>query len=136
MQRKYLVFAALVSLFVAGALFANHHTYVNAMKAVGGAMGPTGKALEGGDMDAVKKNANTLARNFTIMAAWWEGHGSSSAFKMADAAAKSAVSLRRAANQGDAAAAKAAFGEIRGSCKSCHTAHRVKNDDGSWGFKN
>ncbi len=135
MHRKYFAAFAILSLLVTGALMANHHTYVKAMKAVGKAAGPTGKALQGGDMDTVKKNANTLARNFTIMAAWWEGRGSSSAFKMADMAAKSAVDLRKAANQGDAAAAQAAFGEIRGSCKSCHTAHRVKNDDGSWGFK-
>jgi cytochrome c556 len=86
-------------------------------------------------MDTVKKNANALNRNFTIMAAWWEGRGSADAFKMADMAAKASAKLRKAANDGDAAAAQAAMGEIRGSCKSCHTAHRVKNDDGSWGFK-
>ena len=135
MHRKFSVALAVLSLIVTGALFANHHTYVKAMKGAAAVAGPTGKALEAGDMDTVKKNANTMARNFTIMAAWWEGRGSSSAFKMADMAAKASVDLRKAANSGDAAAAKAAFGEIRGSCKSCHTAHRVKNDDGSWGFK-
>ena len=135
MHRKLFAALAVLSLIATGALYANHHTYVKAMKGVASVAGPTGKALEGGDMDTVKKNANAMVRNFTIMAAWWEGRGSSSAFKMAEAAAKSAAKLRRAANSGDAAAAKAAFGEVRGSCKSCHTAHRVKNDDGSWGFK-
>lgn len=136
MHRKIFVAVAVFSLIVTGALLANHHTYVNAMKAAAKVTGPTGKALEGGDMDTVKRNAAVMARNFTIMAAWWEGRGSSSAFKMSEAAAQSAIALRKAANSGDAAAAKAAFDEIRGSCKSCHTAHRVKNDDGSWGFKN
>lgn len=136
MNRKQLAVLAILSLLVTGALMANHHTYVKAMKAVGGATGATGKALEAGDMDTVKKNAAVMARNFTIMAAWWEGRGSSSAFGMSEAAAKAAVDLRKAANSGDATAAKAAFEQVRGSCKSCHTAHRVKNDDGSWGFKN
>lgn len=135
MHRKYFVIAAVFSLITTGALMANHHTYVNAMKAAANVTGPTGKALEGGDMDTVKKNAGVMARNFTIMAAWWEGRGSSSAFNMSEAAAKASRDLRTAANAGDAAAANAAFGEIRGSCKSCHTAHRVKNADGSWGFK-
>ena len=133
--RKYLLVAAVLSLVLTGTLLASHHTYVNAMKAVAKVAGPTGKALQGGDMDTVKKNANTMARNFTVMAAWWEGRGTTAPFEIADLAAKSAVELRRAANSGNAAAAQTALGKIRGTCKSCHSAHRVKNDDGSWGFK-
>ena len=135
MFRKYLIGVAILSLVLTGTLLANHHTYVNAMKAAAKVTGPTGKAIEAGDMDTVKKNANAMNRNYTIMAAWWEGRGSTAAFKLAEASAKAAVDLRKAANQGDKAAAQAAFGKIRGGCKSCHTAHRVKNADGSWGFK-
>lgn len=135
MFRNYLLGAAVLSLLFAGGLLAAHHTYVNSMKAVAKVTGPTAKAVAAGDLDTAKKNANVLARNFTVMAAWWEGRGSSSAFKLADGAAKAAVNLRKAANSGDKDAAMAAMGEIRGSCKACHSTHRVKNEDGSWGFK-
>lgn len=133
--RKISLLAALVSLLTAGALFANHHRYVNAMKGVAGAMKPTGTALESGDMDAARKGANQMARNFALMAAWWEGRGTAAAAKLAETAMQDAAALRKAAAAGDAAAAKAAFSAVRGSCKACHSAHRVKNDDGSWGFK-
>lgn len=133
--RKISILLALVSLLTAGTLLANHHHYVNAMKGVAGAMKPTGAGLESGDMDAVKKGANQMARNFALMAAWWEGRGTTAAVKLADAAMQDAVALRKAAAAGDAAAAKEAFSAVRGSCKACHSAHRVKNDDGSWGFK-
>lgn len=135
MFRKYLLGAAVLSLVLTGTLFANHHTYVNAMKAAAKVTGPTAKAIEAGDMDTVKKNASVMARNYTIMAAWWEGRGSAAAFKLSEASAKAAMDLRKAAAAGDKAAAETAMGTIRGGCKSCHTAHRVKNDDGSYGFK-
>ena len=135
-MKKIALALAALSLMVAGTLLANHHTYVTAMKGVGGLMGSTGKALEGGDMAAVETNAAALNQHLTVMAAWWEGRGSSAAFKLAEAAANSADAMGKAAGSGDGDAAKAAFGEIRGSCKTCHDAHRVKNDDGSWGFKN
>ena len=133
--RKSVIAAAILTLILAGGLYANHHLYVGAMKGVAKVMKPTGAALGSGDMDTVKKNANAMARNFAIMAAWWEGRGTAAASKLADQAMKDAVALRKAANGGDAAGAKAAMGRIQGSCKACHSAHRVKNDDGSWGFK-
>ena len=84
MFRKYLLGVAILSLVLTGTLLANHHTYVNAMKAAAKVTGPTGKAIEAGDMDTVKKNANIMNRNYTIMAAWWEGRGSAAAFKLAE----------------------------------------------------
>ena len=133
--RKSSILLVIASLAVVGGLFADHHHFVNAMKGVGGVMKSTGEAVESGDMDTVKKNANQMARNFALMAAWFEGRGTTAAVKLADAAMQDAVAMRKAANAGDAAAVKEAFSGVRGSCKACHAAHRVKNDDGSYGFK-
>ncbi|MBI1355849.1 MAG: hypothetical protein GC160_16030 [Acidobacteria bacterium] len=106
------------------------------MKGVAKVMKPTNAAIEAGDMDTVKKNAGMLARHYSVMAAWWEGHGSDAATKISDEGIQAAMALRKAADAGDAAAAKAAMGTLGGTCKSCHTSHRTKNADGSFGFKN
>lgn len=135
MLKKMLLTAVGACLLMTSALVANHHHFVGAMKGVAKHMKPTNVAIESGDMDTVKENAEALAKNFAIMAAWWEGRGTDSAWKIADTAHEGAMELHSAADAGDAAAAKAAMGKIGGTCKSCHMAHRVKNDDGSFGFK-
>ncbi len=135
MSKKVLLTAAGACLLLTSALTANHHHFVPAMKGVGGKMKPTNVALGSGDMATVKENAASIAQNFAIIAAWFEGRGNAGAVKIADEAHEGAVALGKAAAAGDAAAAKAAMGTIGGTCKSCHTAYRVKNADGSYGFK-
>lgn len=135
MLKKILLTAAGACLLLTSALVADHHHYVGAMKGVAKNMKPTNVALESGDMATVKSNAAALSHDFAVMAAWWEGRGTTAAVKLADQGHEGAMALEKAAMAGDAAAAKEAMGMISGTCKSCHTAHRVKNDDGSWGFK-
>lgn len=135
MLKKILLTTAGACLLLATGAVANHHHYVGAMKGVAKRMKPTNEALASGDMDTVKENANELAHNFAVMAAWWEGRGTTAAVKLSDEGHEGAKALHQAAMDGDAAAAKAAMGTIGGTCKACHSAHRVKNADGSWGFK-
>ena len=134
--KKILLTAAGACLLLSSALFADHHRYVNHMKAVAKNMKPTNVALQSGDMDTVRKNANMMANHFASIGAWWEGRGSEAAAKISDEAHDAAVELRKAAVDKNAEAAKAAMGKLGGTCKSCHSAHRTKNEDGTFGFKN
>ncbi len=136
MLKKILLTVAGSCLLLASALHADHHRYVTAMKAIAGGMKPTNVALGSGDMATVKANAEGLASNFAVLAGWWEGRGSDAAAKLADEAKGAAEALGKAAAANNADGAKAAMGTLGGTCKSCHTAHRVKNADDSWGFKN
>ena len=136
MIRKLLLAACGASLLFAAALVANHHHYQTAMKGVAAIMKPTNVALESADMATVQKNAATLVREYTVMAAWWEGRGSEAATKIADEGIQAATAMGKAASAGDAAGAKAAMATLSGTCKGCHSSHRTKNDDGSFGFKN
>lgn len=109
--------------------------FVGAMKGVAGSQKAAGDAIEGGDMAKAKMAAATLENHLKVMAGFFEGRGTDGALEINETAIEAAGKLVAAADAGDKDAAMAALGEVRGTCKSCHSDYRTKNADGSYDFK-
>ena len=77
------------------------------------------------DWAKVQKEAKTYAKYSADLDKNDPPKGDSAAFKkLAKAFATNAKALSDAAEKEDLAAAKAAFGKINASCKTCHAAHK------------
>ncbi len=77
------------------------------------------------DWATVQKEAKTYTKYTADLDKNDPPKGDSAAFKkLAKAFAANAKALSDAAEKEDLAAAKAAFGKINGSCKTCHAAHK------------
>lgn len=77
------------------------------------------------DWATVQKETKTYAKFAADLPKNDPPKGDSASFKkLAKSFASNAKALDDAAQKENLAAAKAAFGKIRGSCKSCHDAHK------------
>ncbi len=94
-----------------------------------------GKALDDGDGAAAQESALEAAEHFGAIADWWAEKGAEDAQGFASDVVEKAMEIHEMAGAGDMDGAKAQLGMLRGNCKSCHVAHRVKADDGSWQIK-
>ena len=102
------------------------------MKAVGPAFAAARKALEAGDMAAVKAGAESLSKSFVETEAFFKSHDKADAVEWAQGAKKAADAFAAAAS---ADAAKAPAGELGKLCAGCHAKYRDKSADGSFSYK-
>jgi cytochrome c556 len=130
-----LKFAGLVLLvpfvFVAAQEFPE---FQNGMKAVDTANGALRKMQPKTGGDAVAA-AERIAAVYENMIPFWRGRNSEEAVKWSEEGKAHAVALASAAKAGDAEKAAAAFSSLGGTCKSCHTKHRERLEDGTYRIK-
>lgn len=122
-----------LTLFVLSA--AETDDFVAAMKTTGATMGPLMKSLSAGQMGEVAAGAKKLETVFQTSEKFWAGRNAPDAVKWSQDALAGAKALGVAADAGDAAAAKAALGQMATNCKGCHDAHREKLPDGTYKIK-
>lgn len=99
------------------------------------AVGALGSAVESGDAAEASTQAKVAADYFGGMAAFWSQKGADDAVASCVDVITKANEIAAMAEAGDLAGAPAKLDELRGNCKSCHSAHREKAADGSWQIK-
>lgn len=84
------------------------------------------------DMAAIATGAKAVEAGLAAVEPFWTKRKSQVAMDANAAGRKAAMALAAAK---DEAGVKEAMGALQGSCKSCHDAHRVKNEDGTYSIK-
>jgi cytochrome c556 len=79
--------------------------------------------------------AERIAAVYEEMIPFWRGRNSPEAVRWAEEGKAHALLLASAASSGDEAKAAAAFSSLGGTCKSCHSKHRERLEDGSYRIK-
>lgn len=105
------------------------------MKQVNPANAELRKGVDAADLAIVRKQAPLLGKLFTDTKKFFEARGASDAVTWATegVAIAAAVETAAAANQwSDARTSAAKLGQL---CQSCHTAHRVRAEDGTYRVK-
>jgi hypothetical protein len=111
--------------------------YVKAMKDIDAA----NKALRGHtaatpkDYEAIAKDAAAFKDPLEAGAKFWEARKDAEAAGVARGALKAAGELEAAAKAKNDDGIAAASRIVGGSCRTCHTAHRQMNADGSYEIK-
>ncbi len=108
--------------------------YVKAMKDVAAGVQASNKALQDQDFEAVSKNAASMIDALAIVEKYWTGK-SEETLKVARTAAKAASDMRVAAGLMSAEGVAYSAKELSATCATCHTAHREKMADGTYGIK-
>jgi len=134
---KLLAVGALVALLGFNATAAEKPSpeYVKAMKDLGAVAQVLTKAGATDDLPTVLKAAETAKVAFTVTLNYWKGTAANDAKTVADAGLKAASDIWVAANLNSPDGVEAATKEMMDTCRTCHTAHREKLDDGSFGIK-
>lgn len=112
--------------------------HVNAMKAFNGANGKLRPLLaaETKDFAAIGAVAAEWKGPAEAIAKFWGSRNAEVGTKVANDVLKAVNDLAAAAKASDAAAATAAAGVLRGSCMTCHSAHRTERlPDGTYEIK-
>ena len=106
------------------------------MKEIGGSVGETKKAFEGGNKEAVASNGEKLEKLFKEVEVFFAKRGGADdAVESAKTAQAFAKELNGEATSGTKQGAQTALGKVSGSCKGCHDAHREKLPDGGYKIK-
>jgi cytochrome c556 len=99
-------------------------------------IGPTAQGLaKKTDHDEIAADAASLRTLFGQVEAFWKERKTEDAVKFAGAAQAAATEIETAAKGHNDAGIAAARKTLTGQCQACHTAHRDKMADGSWGIK-
>jgi soluble cytochrome b562 len=130
-MRRFLVFAAAV-LLVAWAASAGYaqmkiatpEDYDKTMKAIGGAMGATNKAIASGSLADAKTSLATARSNMMAVQAFWMERKKDDPAMIAKDALARMDTADKALSGTDAAAAGMAVKEIFGTCQACHMKYR------------
>jgi cytochrome c556 len=132
MMAAGIVFAAFASLAAQGQVEKAPEEYQKLMRQIG----PTAQGLaKKTDHAEIAKDAAALRTLFTQVEAFWKQRKTEDAIKFAGAAQTAATEIETAAKAGNDAGIAAARKTLTGQCQACHTAHRDKMADGSWGIK-
>lgn len=126
------------ALFVCGSftLFADDHgAFEAAMKTAGKAMGPMGKAVNGGSLTDAVAPAKQMIEVYDVTEKFWKEKNVDDAIQMSVDGKAAAKALLASAEAGKVEEAKAAFGKLGATCKSCHAAHREKLPEGGYKIK-
>jgi len=105
------------------------------MKDVGATTNKLRMDIMAGNAADVAADAEKLQNDFRQAGAFFKAHNAQDAVDSANANAKAAGDIMKAAKGNNLDAAKAPAGEIQKSCKSCHDAHREQLPDKSFKFK-
>jgi cytochrome c556 len=105
------------------------------MKEVGDAAKRFKSSVEGKNAEQLGKDAALVNANYTKMAAFWKARKVEDAEKWSHESATAAGTLAASAKAANWDKAKQDAQGVMKNCKSCHDAHRVKLDDGSYQIK-
>jgi cytochrome c556 len=128
-MRRFLVCAALLVAWVASAGYAQTkiatpEDYDKTMKAIGGAMGATNKAIASGSLADAKTSLATARTNMMAVQAFWVERKKDDPAMIAKDALSRMDAADKALSGTDAAAAGMAVKEIFGACQACHMKYR------------
>ena len=133
---RMLATAAIGSLLILPAVGAiDEAEFANLMKQAGKLNGATKKAIDAGDGATITANAAEYSRIAKPVADFYKAKHVADAVEFANTMDSSAQKLAAAGKAGNMADAGAAFQAVTGTCAGCHNAHRIKNADGTYGFK-
>jgi len=105
------------------------------MKKIGGAFGGTRKASEAKDYQAIADHAAVIEKEFSATLGGWKKRNYADAVQWTEDGIAGAKALKAAADAKDEAGIRTASSKIGATCKSCHTTHREKLDDGTYKIK-
>lgn len=114
---------------------AAENAFDEVMKQVNPAMTALRVSLGASEAAGVKKSTTTLRKLFGDTKTFFTDRGTIDAVALAANALKSIDAIDAAATAGKWADATAASTELGGFCNTCHTAHRVRMDDGTYRVK-
>lgn len=136
MTRKLLTVALALGAFsLAQAADVTEADYDRAMKATLAGMQTAGKGVREGNMTAVADGAKAIDAALASIESYWTSRKAQDAIEAGAAGRKAAQAAAAAAAANDAEKVKASMTALQGSCRTCHDAHRVKNEDGSYSIK-
>ena len=121
--------------FVAAAAEKPTPEYQKAMKDLGAVAQAIGKPGASEDFPAVTKSVESAKAAFDVVEKYWRAKSVDDALKAAQAGQKAAADMGVAAGLTSAEGVQAAFKDMTDTCRSCHTAHREKMEDGSFMIK-
>ncbi len=105
------------------------------MKKITAAYAALRAAADGSKADEVKTTAAEMRKIFADTEAFFKKRNTADAIKWAQDGGKLVDDTDAAAAKGNWDAAKTAAGGINGLCGQCHTAHRERQDDGTFRVK-
>jgi cytochrome c556 len=136
MSRKLLSVALTLGAFsLASAADVTEEQYDKAMKATLAGMQAMGKGVREGNMTAVADGAKAIDASLASIESYWTTRKAQDAIDAGAAGRKAAQAIAAAAAANDAEKVKASTTALQGSCRTCHDAYRVKNEDGSYSIK-
>jgi cytochrome c556 len=110
-------------------------TYVKLMRQIAPTAQGVAKKVEAKDHAGIAADAASLRALFAEVETFWKARKTEDAVKFAAAAQAAATEMETAAKAGNESGIQAARKTLTGQCQACHTAHRDKMADGSWGIK-
>jgi hypothetical protein len=138
---RFLAAALIATTPAAGALLAQApvekppEAYQKLMRQVGPTTQAIGKKAEAMDHGGIAKDAAALKALFADVEAFWKARKAEAAVKFAVAAQAAATELETAGKAMSDSGIAAARKTLAAQCMGCHTAHRDKMADGTWGIK-
>lgn len=126
--------AALFTVAVVSAQDAPPEEYVEAMGSIRGAM-QAANAEGAPDFAAIADAANGARDAFLYVQMFWQERGDDDMAALAADASRSAASMAVSANLMSLEGVQFSANEMGESCGTCHMAHRVRNEDGSFAIQ-
>ena len=109
--------------------------YDGAMKSIRGAMGAVRGQMSEEDAAGLGASGTTFIEGFTKAQAYWQAREEEQAIELATAALMASQRFQEAGAAGAFDAARAAIGDLRGTCLACHQQNRERDADGNWRIK-
>ncbi len=109
--------------------------YDGAMKSIRGAMGAVRGQMSEQDAAGLGATGATFIEGFTKAQAYWQAREEDQAIELATAALMASQRFQEAGAAGNFEAARAAIGELRGTCMACHQQYRERDADGNYRIK-
>lgn len=136
MSRKLLTVALALGAFsIASAADVTEEQYDKAMKATLAGMQAMGKGVRENNLAAAADGAKAIDAALASIESYWATRKAQDAIDAGAAGRKAAQAIAAAAAANDAEKVKATVPALQGSCRTCHDAYRVKNEDGSYSMK-
>jgi len=109
--------------------------YDGAMKSIRGAMGAVRGQMSEQDAAGLGASGTTFIEGFTKAQAYWQAREEDQAIELATTTLMASQRFQEAGAAGNFEAARAAIGELRGTCMACHQQYRERDADGNYRIK-
>ena len=109
--------------------------YDGAMKSIRGAMGAVRGQMSEQDAAGLGATGATFIEGFTKAQAYWQAREEDQAIELATAALMASQRFQEAGAAGNFEAARAAIGDLRGTCMACYQQYRERDADGNYRIK-